>query len=139
MVAEDFALNQEVIRLMLADTSYEPHFANNGKEAVEIYKSDPDKFAAILMDISMPVMDGYQASHFIRNIEDEHDYSAKPIIALTGHALKHDREKCLSAGMSDYIAKPIRQEHLLKKLEDHLNTSESLSDAEEKSNILLKG
>ncbi len=137
LVAEDFALNQEVIRLMLADTDYEPHFANNGKEAVDTFKADPQKYAAILMDISMPVMDGYQASHFIRNIEAEQGYPATPIIALTGHALKHDRDKCIDAGMSDYIAKPIRQERLLKTLEECI--SDDTGQNQDMSNILLRG
>ena len=57
LVAEDFQLNQDVVRLMLADSVYEPVFADNGNEAVEMFKSEPDRFSLILMDISMPVMD----------------------------------------------------------------------------------
>ena len=135
LVAEDFALNQEVIRLMLADSVYVPEFANNGQEAVDKFKASPEKYYAILMDISMPVMDGYQASHLIRNIEVDLGLAQTPIIALTGHALKHDRDKCLASGMSDYVSKPIRQEHILSVLKKWIH--ESTKSAE--TNVLLTG
>ena len=118
LVAEDFQLNQDVIRLMLADTTYEPHFVNNGQQAVNAYITDPSRFPVILMDISMPEMDGYQAAQAITAFEAENGLNHTPIIALTGHALKHDREKCLLAGMNDYLPKPVRQENLLSKLEE---------------------
>ena len=94
LVAEDFPLNQDVVRLMLADTPYMPVFANNGLEAVEIYKTEPDRFPIILMDVSMPVMDGHEATRLIQTYETENGLTSKPIIALTGHALKNDREEC---------------------------------------------
>lgn len=118
LVAEDFALNQDVIRLMLAETIYEPEFVFNGKDAVEAFRENPDKYPVILMDISMPVMDGYQATQAIMEIEAQLNLPHTPIIALTGHALKNDREKCLSAGMDDYLPKPVRQEFLVAKLEE---------------------
>lgn len=117
LVAEDFPLNQDVIRLMLDDSIYSPVFANNGKEAVDIYAEDPSRFPAILMDISMPVMDGYEATHAILDIEKSQSLAHTPIVALTGHALKNDREKCLEAGMDDYLTKPVIQTDLLEKLE----------------------
>ncbi len=118
LVAEDFPLNQDVIRLMLNDTPFEPIFTANGLEAVEAYKKQPDLYPVILMDISMPVMDGYQATQAILEFENANQLSHTPIIALTGHALKHDREKCLSAGLDDYLSKPVRQELLIAKLEE---------------------
>ncbi len=118
LVAEDFPLNQDVIRLMLNDTPFEPIFTANGLEAVEAYKKQPDQYPVILMDISMPVMDGYQAAQAILEFENANQLPHTPIIALTGHALKHDREKCLSAGLDDYLSKPVRQELLLAKLEE---------------------
>jgi len=124
LVAEDFALNQDVIRLMLADTIYEPDFASNGKEAVEKYINANGSYPVILMDISMPEMDGFQATTRIREYETENKIPYRPIIALTGHALKHDREKCLNAGMDDYLPKPVRQENLISKIEQWISQSE---------------
>ena len=119
LVAEDFQLNQDVVRLMLADSVYEPVFADNGNEAVEMFKSEPDRFSLILMDISMPVMDGYEASNLINKFNETNGRPHTPIIALTGHALKYDRENCLQAGMDDYLSKPVQQTKLLAALETH--------------------
>ncbi len=130
LVAEDFPLNQDVIRLMLSDTRFEPVFVNNGQEAVNAYITDPNRFPVILMDISMPVMDGYQATQALTAYEAENGLAHTPIIALTGHALKHDREKCISAGMSDYLPKPVRQENLLAKLEEWSEKSDTNSYSE---------
>ena len=113
LVAEDFPLNQDVVRLMLQDTNFLPVFANNGREAVDKFKQNPDVFSAILMDISMPVMDGYEAAELIHAHQANHGQVRIPIIALTGHALKHDRDKCLDAGMDDYLTKPVKQDALL--------------------------
>ena len=128
LVAEDFPLNQDVVRLMLADTHYSPVFANNGLEAVQIYQENPDRFPVIIMDVSMPVMDGHEATSLIQKFEKDNNITPKPIIALTGHALKNDRDECLDAGMCDYLTKPVKQSELLKKLEFWLD-SEANSDA----------
>ena len=117
LVAEDISLNQDVVRLMLEDSAYKPVFVNNGKEAVEIYKENPSRFSAIFMDISMPVMDGYEASKLIFAYQKSRQLARIPIIALTGHALKNDKETCLQAGMDDYLTKPVKQADLLNKLE----------------------
>ncbi|NNC38750.1 MAG: response regulator [Hyphomonadaceae bacterium] len=116
LVAEDFPLNQDVVRLMLQDTHYVPIFANNGLEAVTMFKEDPSSYAAVLMDISMPVMDGYEATEKIHAHIDDHQLKRIPIIALTGHALKHDRENCLEAGMDDYLTKPVKYESIMAAL-----------------------
>ena len=117
LVAEDFALNQDVVRLMLSETVFNPVFANNGLEAVNLYTENPDRFKIILMDISMPVMDGYEASAKIIEHDKKNNLSPTPIIALTGHALKNDREKCLDAGMNAYLTKPVKQIDLIESLE----------------------
>ena len=117
LVAEDFPLNQDVVRLMLEESDYEPVFANNGKEAVDMFQANPNTYAAILMDISMPVMDGYEASERIHAFQAMNGVQLIPIIALTGHALKHDREKCLGASMDDYLTKPVKRENLLRALD----------------------
>ena len=117
LVAEDFLLNQDVVRLVLDGSIYTPVFANNGKEAIDLYKENPMRFSAILMDVSMPVMDGYKATKLISAYEVSRHLSHIPVIALTGHALKNDREACLEAGMDDYLTKPVKQAELLEKLE----------------------
>jgi len=80
--------------------------ANNGREATEKYTSSPDKYDLIFMDIQMPEMDGMKATRAIR----EKGFDTIPIVAMTTHAMKGDREKCLEIGMDDYITKPIKRE-----------------------------
>jgi len=86
--------------------------ATTGMEAIELVQSTPE-LAIVLMDIMMPEMDGYQT---ISRIREEPDYRRLPIIALTAKAMKGDREKCLEAGASDYLAKPVNTEQLLSAL-----------------------
>jgi signal transduction histidine kinase/DNA-binding response OmpR family regulator len=119
LVAEDFPLNRDVVRLMLVETAFEPIFAENGKIASELYMRESSRFPLILMDVSMPVMDGFEATQIIRNWEKSQGDSPVPIIALTGHALKNDRQQCLDAGMTHYLTKPVKQGELLKVLEQY--------------------
>jgi len=86
--------------------------AENGKEAIETLKKTPD-FHVVLMDIMMPEMDGYETTQRIRKTGS---FKSLPIIALTAKAMKGDREKCMEAGASDYIAKPVNSEQLLSLL-----------------------
>ena len=86
--------------------------ATTGREAIEIVKSTPD-LAIVLMDIMMPEMDGYQT---IESIRRQPSFRRLPIIALTAKAMKGDREKCIEAGASDYLAKPVNTEQLLLAL-----------------------
>jgi CheY-like chemotaxis protein len=86
--------------------------ATNGRQAIEAIESTPD-LSAVLMDIMMPEMDGYQT---MREIRKDQKFRALPILALTAKAMKGDREKCLDAGASDYIAKPVNTEQLLSLL-----------------------
>ncbi len=119
LVAEDFDLNRDVVKLMLADTPFQPIFANDGEEALDMFIASPERFSVILMDVSMPVMDGHEASRAIRAFEKIHGLDAIPIVALTGHALKNDRKECLDAGMNDYLTKPVKQGALVEKLESY--------------------
>ncbi|MCP5075797.1 MAG: response regulator [Rhodobacteraceae bacterium] len=114
LIAEDNKTNQLVVKTMLKNRSFEMEFANNGAEAVELHLSfRPD---IILMDLSMPIMDGLEATREIRLVEAELNLPPCPIIALTANAMKGDREMCLAAGMHDYLSKPIVKAKLLGHL-----------------------
>jgi PAS domain S-box-containing protein len=119
LVAEDNAVNQRLIRRLLVKKGHKVDIANNGKEAVEVFReklSIPgDKFQLILMDIQMPVMDGIEAARQIRRIDD-----TIPIIALTAYAMKGDKRKFLSQGMNDYVSKPIERKLLFKIIEKYM-------------------
>jgi CheY-like chemotaxis protein len=86
--------------------------ATNGRQAIEIIQQTPD-LSVVLMDIMMPEMDGYETMREIRN---DPKFRMLPILALTAKAMKGDREKCLQAGASDYIAKPVNTDQLLSLL-----------------------
>ena len=95
---------------MLQKAGYQLEVVSTGKETVEKYLKNPDKYDLIFMDIQMPVMDGKEATQIIRN----KGFDKVPIIAMTAESMKGDREKCLDAGMNDYIAKPIKREMVFK-------------------------
>jgi len=111
LLVEDNLTNQQVAQAILQTAGIKVTIAANGKEAVEL--ADCSQFDAILMDIQMPVMNGYEATRMIRA---KKSCSKLPIIAMTAHAMKGDEEKCLEAGMDGYIAKPINQERLFHVL-----------------------
>lgn len=106
LLAEDNPVNQKLAHLVLTKAGYTVTIADNGKEAVEIYSRSPDTYDLIFMDVQMPEMDGIEATRTIR----AGGFNDIPIIAMTAHAMKGDRERCLAAGMNDYIAKPIKRE-----------------------------
>ncbi len=105
LLVEDNIVNQKVATGLIENMGYKIDTVNNGKEAIEILVKK--KYDLILMDIQMPIMDGYKATAYIRSKKsDKIDYRI-PIIAMTAHAQKKDHEKCLNAGMNDFITKPI--------------------------------
>jgi signal transduction histidine kinase/ligand-binding sensor domain-containing protein/DNA-binding response OmpR family regulator len=106
LLAEDNIINQRLAMAMLSKAGYSPELANNGREAVEKYISAPDRFDLIFMDISMPEMDGLEATRIIR----EKGFKEIPIVAMTAAAMEEDRERCLEVGMNDFMAKPIKRE-----------------------------
>ena len=115
LLVEDNEVNRFVAEEMLDDAGFSHVAAGNGAEALEAFTKALPK--VILMDISMPVMDGYIATRKIREIEAERHLARTPIIGLTAHAMEGDREKCLEAGMDDYIAKPISSAKLTATIE----------------------
>jgi len=115
LLAEDNLVNQKLATMMLQKAGYTVQVVENGKRAVETFTSSPETFDTILMDVQMPEMDGLEATRQIRAAGH-----TVPIIAMTANAMKGDREKCIEAGMSDYMSKPIKRETVFKILEKWL-------------------
>jgi len=150
LLVEDMEINREVVMALLEPTQLNIDCAENGTEAVRMYKDAPDKYDLIFMDIQMPEMDGYEATRRIRVIESELDINANsvkgitdnkirssftegetrsdnrnlrkqiPIIAMTANVFREDIEKCLDAGMDDHVGKPIDFEEVMGKLRTYL-------------------
>jgi two-component system, sensor histidine kinase and response regulator len=150
LLAEDDATNQKVALHILKKFGYRADAAGNGQEVLQALEKVP--YDIVLMDIQMPVMDGYTATRRIRELErkaqrsklnqnDSEDLSDSkiqllsrsgrlPIIAMTAHAMKGDREKCIAAGMDDYTPKPINPEELLEKIEKWTCVEQNASSPE---------
>jgi PAS domain S-box-containing protein len=114
LLAEDNAINRKLAFALLKKAGHDVVMVENGQDAVT--ECENRVFDAVLMDVQMPVMDGFEATAQIRNLSDRHNAEV-PIIALTAHALPGYREKCLKAGMNAYLTKPIDPAKLLKLLE----------------------
>lgn len=110
ILAEDNEINRYVVMQMLAGSAYNLTIASNGKDAVELYQAGG--IDLILMDISMPEMDGHEATAAIRELEQQSGGPRVPIVGLTAHTMKGDRERCLASGMDDYLPKPVQQADL---------------------------
>lgn len=114
LVAEDQIINRKIVVQLLEKKGYNVKAVENGREAFEHAVSN--RYALILMDVQMPEMDGFDATQHIRTAEKDKNYYT-PIVAMTAHAMKGDREKCLAAGMDHYITKPINPAELYEAIE----------------------
>ncbi|MDD2850706.1 MAG: response regulator [Desulfuromonadaceae bacterium] len=127
LLAEDNAINQKVAQSILNKLGYKADIVSNGQEAVRALELI--HYDLVLMDCLMPYMDGYEATVMIREPLSKVINHAVPIIAMTGNAMKGDREKCLKTGMDDYLAKPVRKEELAGMLQKWLPESRPGSTA----------
>ncbi len=117
LLAEDNELNQEIAEAILEEAGFTLEVAKDGQEAVDMLKdSEPGYYQLVLMDVQMPVMDGYEATKTIRKLEDP-KLASVPIIAMTANAFEEDRQEALKSGMNGHIAKPIDMEALFDILE----------------------
>ncbi|MCM1154105.1 MAG: ATP-binding protein [Roseburia sp.] len=118
LLAEDVDLNQEIAVAILGDAGFSTDVADNGKMAVEMLEnSEPGYYSLVLMDVQMPVMDGYEATRLIRGLDNK-KLASIPIIAMTANAFEEDKKEALQSGMNGHIAKPIDIDKLLQTLED---------------------
>ncbi|WP_169083912.1 ATP-binding protein [Paenibacillus sp. PL91] len=123
LLAEDNPTNQLVITKMIESLGHTVTIVENGRHAVEV--AVHNHFDLILMDLHMPVINGVDATIAIK--KKLHPNQTPPIIAITANALKGDREKCLAAGMDDYISKPVRRDVILKLLTQYLSYNKTYS------------
>lgn len=119
LLVDDIAINREIVMTLMEKTGITIDTAQNGQEAVEMYKAAPEKYDAILMDVQMPLKDGYAATEEIRAIGTLPAKSV-PIIAMTVHAFEEDIKRSMAAGMTEHIAKPIEFDTLVAKLSLYL-------------------
>jgi signal transduction histidine kinase/CheY-like chemotaxis protein len=116
LLAEDGMDNQRLISHLLRRVGYEVEIASNGQEAIDMHRLGPDRYDAILMDMQMPVVDGYAATRKLRELG-----CSLPIIALTAHALQGSRHECIDAGCDEYLSKPIDRERLYQILRKYVS------------------
>lgn len=119
LLAEDNAINRKVALKILEKLGYRAEAVQDGREAIRELEKKP--YDLVLMDIQMPELDGYEATHIIRSSMSTVRNHKIPIIALTANTMKGDREKCLAAGMDDYLGKPIKPEELAQAIERQLS------------------
>jgi CheY-like chemotaxis protein len=119
LLVEDVEINREIVCSLLEDTGAGIDSAENGLQAVELFKANPSKYSIILMDIHMPEMDGFEATRRIRSLDIDRAQTI-PIMAMTANVFREDIEKCLAVGMNDHLGKPIDVDDLMKKLKQYL-------------------
>ncbi len=124
LLVEDNELNQEIATAILEEAGFTTEVAENGQVAVEMLtRSQPGYYQLILMDVQMPVMNGYEATRAIRKLEDQ-QLANIPILAMTANAFGEDKQEALRSGMNGHIAKPIDIEMLIDTLDEMLEDQE---------------
>ena len=119
LLVDDVEINREVVTALLEPSHIGIDCAENGLEAVRMFSEAPEKYDIILMDVQMPLLDGYDATSRIRALGTE-KAAAIPIIALSANVFREDIEKCLAAGMNSHLGKPIEFDELINKLKEYL-------------------
>jgi len=119
LLVEDVDINQEIVTALLEPTQLKIDCANNGAEAVRMFKEAPDAYDIIFMDVQMPVMDGFEATRIIR-AQGTMNAKTIPIIAMTANVFKEDVNNCLKAGMNSHIGKPVDFHTVLQILRQYL-------------------
>lgn len=115
LLVEDVRINREIFISLLKSTEIKIDTAENGVEAVQKFKDNPDLYDMIIMDIQMPLMDGYEATQTIRSIGTDRALNT-PIIAMSANVFKEDIERCIESGMNDHLAKPIDVDSVIEKI-----------------------
>lgn len=115
LVVEDNEINQKVVRAIFQRNNISFEMANDGDEALKKLKEQT--FDLILMDCQMPVLDGYQTTKIIREEEQRVNKKRCPIVAITANAMFGDKDRCLSAGMDDFLSKPFQSRQILEMIE----------------------
>jgi CheY-like chemotaxis protein len=138
LVVEDNPINQKVVTSLLRKKGFPVDVACDGMKALQAMEER--KYALILMDVQMPVLDGLETT---RRLRADYRFARIPIIAMTAHAMNGDKERCLQAGMNAYLAKPVDHAHLLATIDQYLTVREPLKEvaaerqtAADKANIL---
>ncbi len=116
LITEDNKVNQKLAKMMLTKAGFKVDIASNGQEAVNKLLAKPKDFDLVFMDIQMPVMDGFDATAAIRKA----GFQNLPIVAMTAHAMKGYRQKCIEAGMDDYVTKPIKKDEVIAVIEKQI-------------------
>jgi len=119
LAAEDIEINREILIALLDDTGIAIDCAENGKEALDMITSAPEKYDIVFMDVQMPQMDGLEATRQIRELL-AHQQKKLPIIAMTANVFKDDIDNCIAAGMDDHLSKPLDIDVVLYKLHQYL-------------------
>lgn len=132
LVVEDNELNQKIVCEMLKNYGFDVATAKNGLECLQILQHRA--FDAILLDMQMPIMDGYETAQLIRK---DPNIKHIPIIAMTAHTMSGDREKCLACGCTSYIAKPFKAEELVNEIKKHLNSNSKISKPVLTNNLFI--
>jgi len=122
LLVEDNPVNQKAVVAILGKKGYRIDIANHGREAIEQLEGAEAPYDVVLMDVQMPVLDGLETTRLLRR---NPKWEEAPIIAMTAHAMSGDRERCLEAGMSAYISKPVQPANLVSTVERYLEATAS--------------